>query len=266
MKLNTERILALVLVIIIVLSLILPKRFFWNPIKGVFVTIASPIQKVIYKSATSVYNFFSVATNISKLAKENNNLKEEKDKLLADKANLIEVEKENEILREQLGFAKKNSFKLVLGEVIAKDPTDIQNSLTIDVGEKAGIKEDMPVISSGMLVGKISEVHLTSSKVLLITNPNSIINTMLQESRAYGLVRGELGYGLVMESIPQETKINISDLVVTSGLGGNFPKGLLIGEVSEIISKQGEIFQSVLLRPVLDFSRLELVFVITGVQ
>jgi len=264
MKLTNDKILVLIVVILIALSLILPKRFFLNPIKGVVMIAVSPVQRVVYKASSSVYDFFSIMTKISQLAKENNELKSERDKLLADKTSLLEAEKENETLRDQLNFQKKSPFQLVPGEIIAKDASNIQNSFTINVGSSSNIREDMPVISSGMLVGKISEVHYNSSKVLLITNPNSVVNAMLQDSRAYGLVKGELGYGLIMDSIPQETKINVGDLVITSGLGGTFPKGLLLGEVSEIISKQGEIFQSAELKPTLDFSQLELVFIITG--
>ncbi len=266
MKLTGIKILILVLVAICAISLIVPRRYFWNPIKGTAAMIIAPAQKVLNTSASSVFGFFSTISRISQLAKENESLREERDKLLSEKVKLLEDEKENEILRQQLNFQKKNPFKLVPGQVIAKDPTNIQETFSIDVGANDGVKESMPVISSGMMVGKVSEVGPTSSKVLLITNPNSIVNGMLQESRAYGLVRGELGYGLIMDSIPQDTKINVSDLVVTSGLGGNYPKGLILGEVTEIISKQGEIFQSATLRPILDFNKLELVFVILGVE
>jgi len=266
MKLTTERILALIMVIIVIIALIVPRKYFWNPVKGVFTVVSTPIQKVMYKGASSVYDFFSTIGKISQLAKENNELKAERDKYLADEAKMADLEKENEILRNQLDFQKKTNYKLLAASIIARNPTNIQQSLTIDVGSNRGVKEEMPVIISGILVGKIIEVHPTSSDVLLITNPNSIVNAMISESRADGLVRGELGYGLIMDSISQETKINVGDLVVTSGLGGTFPKGLLIGEISEIISKQGEIFQSAVLRPSIDLDKLEIVFVIMGVQ
>ena len=266
MKLTTDKILVLVVILLIIISLILPKKYFWGPIKGVFTAVAVPIQQVINKSTSSASNFLSTIAKISQLAKENKALKKENEQLLSEKTQSIEIEKENEILREQLDFQKRASFKLLPAEVIAKEPTNIQESIIVNIGKDKGVEKGMPVISSGMLVGKVSEVNFTSSHILLITNPNSIINVMLQESRANGLAKGELGYGLVMESIPQDVKVNISDLVVTSGLGGNFPKGLLIGKVSEIISKQSEIFQSATLRPVLDFSKLELVFIIIGVN
>ncbi len=266
MRLTTAKILVLILVAFIAISLILPKKYFWGPTKGVFSAVVAPVQGGLFRGANSVSDFLSTIVRISQLARENEELKKERDRLLAEKVRLIELEKENEILREQLGFQQKAAFKLIPAEVIAKEPTNIQESIVINVGKNGGAIEGMPVISSDMLVGKISEVNFTSSHVTLITNPNSIINVMLQESRANGLARGQLGYGLVMESIPQDVKINVSDLVVTSGLGGNFPKGLLMGEVSEIISKQSEIFQSAILRPVLDFSKLELVFIILGVE
>jgi rod shape-determining protein MreC len=266
MKLTTERLLAITLVIIIIIALIIPKKYFWNPVKGAFSVVTTPVQKVLYGGSHSVFDFFSTVGHISQLAKENNQLKDEVNKSLTDEAKLQDLENENSILRDQLNFQKQNNFKLVTGNIIAHDPTNIQNSLTIDVGSNQGVKVDMPVISSGMLVGKISEVRLTSSQVLLITNPNSIINAMISESQENGLVQGQLGNGLMMNSIPQNTKINVGDLVVTSGLGGTFPKGLVIGQVSEIVSKQGEIFQSANLQSNLDINKLQILFVITGVS
>lgn len=266
MRLSPGKILIIVLVLFVAISLILPKKYFWGPIKGVFASVISPVQKVAFQGTNSISNFLSTIGKISQLAQENESLKKQNEQLISEKTSFIELEKENEILRQQLDFQKKASFKLMPAQVIAKEPTNIQQSITIDVGRNKGIREGMPVISSGMLVGKISEVGLRSSYVILITNPNSIINVMLQESRSNGLARGELGYGMVMESIPQDIKINISDSVVTSGLGGNYPKGLLVGQVSEIISKQSEIFQSAVLRPVIDFSDLEMVFIIIGVE
>ena len=266
MRLTKATILVLILVAFIAISLIMPKKYFWGPVKGIFSAAVAPVQKATFKGTSSISDFLSTIMRISQLSRENEELKKERDRLLAEKTELAEVAKENEILRDQLGFQQKAAFKLIPAEVIAKEPTNIQESIIINLGKNKGISEGMPVISSNMLVGKISEAGFNSSHVILITNPNSIINAMLQDSRASGLVKGELGYGLVMESIPQDVKINVSDLVVTSGLGGNFPKGLLLGEVSEIISKQSEIFQSATLRPVLDFSKLELVFVILGIE
>lgn len=266
MKLTGDRILVFVILMIVVLSLILPKNYFWKPAKGIFITISAPIQKVVSAGAGSVYNFFTTIGNISELSRENRSLQEEINRLLEENVKLAEVEKENEALRAQLDFQKRSSFKVVSAEIIAKDPTNIQKVFEISAGKKQGIKVGMPVITSGILIGKVSEVYHNSAKVLLVTNPNSIVNGMLQKTRALGLVKGQLGFGLMMDSVPQDVKINIGDLVVTSGLGGSFPKGLLLGEVSEIISKQGEIFQSANLRPAADFSKLEIVFVIVGVK
>ncbi|HLC39032.1 MAG TPA: rod shape-determining protein MreC [Patescibacteria group bacterium] len=266
MKLTLDKILISILALVIIASLIIPKKYFLTPVKGAAMTVLAPIQKIVSGSGKSIYDFFSTISKISRLAKENDQLRLEKDRLVEKNTALVEAQKENEILRSELNFRNSNPYKLLPVNVIGKDPTNVQESLTIDAGTKDGLKEGMPVVSAGILVGKISEVHYTSSNVLLVTNPNSVVNAMLQESRAYGLVRGELGFGLVMESIPQETKINVGDRVITSGLGGIFPKGLIIGQVLEIISKQGDIFKSASLKPDLDLSKLEIAFVILGVQ
>jgi rod shape-determining protein MreC len=213
----------------------------------------------------SIKDFWINIKDIRKLSEINKALEKENRKLISQNSNLKELKNENEILRAQLGFIQEHpEYKLVAAEVIGRDPNNFLQFMTINKGSRDGIKKDMPVISEGYLVGKIFEVDKTNSKVLLITNPSSIVNALIQESRATGIIKGELGYSLTIESISQEAKVELGDTVITSGLGGTFPKGLIIGEIIQIEKKEAEVFKKAQVSPLVDFTSLEVVFVITN--
>lgn len=227
-------------------------KFIFNPIKG-----------STGKIAVALGNFFGNLRDINKLDNINDDLEKENKKLRSENIKLKELELENQVLRQQLQFAQDNpSLDLVACQVVGRDPNNFLQFITINKGTSDGLKKDMPVISEGYLVGKIVEIDKRTSKVFLITNPSSAVNALIQSSRATGIVRGELGFGLVIESVTQEVKVTKGDVVVTSGIGGVFPKGLVIGKVESVEEKQSNVFKKATLKPYLDFTSLEVVFVI----
>ena len=134
----------------------------------------------------------------------------------------------------------------------------------LDLGSTHGIDVGMPVVTDQGLVGRISEVTNTTSKVLLITDVSSSVNALLQSSRLNGVLRGTPGGDLVMDYIPQGALFSVGEVVLTSGLGGNFPKGIPIGQVTDIIQRDIDVFQQAIVRPTVDFGSLELVMVVTN--
>jgi rod shape-determining protein MreC len=124
----------------------------------------------------------------------------------------------------------------------------------------------MPVLTHRGLVGRVTEAAPHSSKVLLITDPSSAVNALIQDSRATGVVQGLVGQGLTMRYIQQTEEITPGDLVLTSGLGGNFPTRLIIGQVTSVTKKDVELFQEATVRPSVDFGRLEMVMVLTSFE
>ena len=122
----------------------------------------------------------------------------------------------------------------------------------------------MAVLTDQGLVGRISEVTDTTSKVLLITDASSAVNAILQSSRLNGVVRGTPGGDLVMDYIPQGALFSVGEVVLSSGLGGKFPKGIPIGQVINIRQRDIDVFQQAVVRPTVDFRRLELVMVVTN--
>jgi rod shape-determining protein MreC len=115
-------------------------------------------------------------------------------------------------------------------------------------------------------VGRIVEVGFTSSKVLLIIDARSSVNALVQRSRASGVVEGILGGTLAMKYISQDQEVSVGDVILTSGLGGNFPKGIVIGQVVGVHQQDIEMFQQAQVRPTVDLGHLERVLVITDFQ
>ena len=124
----------------------------------------------------------------------------------------------------------------------------------------------MPVISSRGLVGRISQVGSDWSKVLLLSDPSSSVNAMIQRSRATGTVQGRTGQRLVMRFISPDESVEVDDIIITSGLGGNLPRHLVIGQVTAVRKSDVEMFQEAEIRSAMDFRRLEIVMVILNFE
>lgn len=200
----------------------------------------------------------------SDLEKQNADLQAKVDQLNAQLAQLHEAKQQNEALRTQLNFAQTNNYKLVEGNIISQDPTNFQQFFTIDRGSGSGIDKGMVVVSQGLLVGRIVDTTATTAKVQLITDYNSAIPALDQQTRATGLTRGQRGFGLVLENVPQSDEIKTGDSLITSGFGGDYPRGLVIGSVNEVKRRDTDVYQSASVKPAVDFRKLEAVFVIAG--
>ena len=175
---------------------------------------------------------------------------------------LNELKAENQILKNQLGFKETiKQRELIPCKIISREPTTFLDNMIIDRGESDGVKIGLAVVSDGALVGKIVEVFSNESKVKLITSKDSIVQAMLQKNRVMGVLKGGLS-GISLENIPQDVEVSDREAVVTSGLGGGIDQGILIGEVSGQRSSKAEIYKILNIQPTVDFSKLELVFVI----
>lgn len=231
--------------------------------KNAFFQLTYLSQKTIYQFAQKTSSFVEFLTSAGITNEENNNLKEENQKLLGEIVSLREVARENEFLREQMRLSIQDEKELILAEVIGQDLFGLNKYFLINKGRKDGVKEKSVVISSGnILVGQIIEVVESFAKVRLITDPNSKINVLIQESEITGLVKSDHGLDLVIDLLPQEEIVNAGEIVVTSGLAGVFPAGLFVGQIQEIISSDVQISRMAKIKPAVDFMKLEKVFVI----
>ena len=261
-----------VLIILILLSLAaiaLDQNEDLQPIEDLALRFVVPIQGRLTSLTNRVTDLTQTTQDIKELRRRNEKLQGLADSLLIENVRLKEIESENETLRSLLGFTQANpthSYKAaeVKGRVIGRDPSNFLSYLTIDSGSQQGIEKGMPVVTERGLVGRITDVGSNWAKVMLIIDPSSSVNALIQTSRATGVVEGQVGRSLVMKYIPQGDVVNVNDIILTSGLGGNFPKKLIIGQITDIHQRDIEMFQQADIRPTVDFNNLEIVLVITN--
>jgi len=259
-----SKITKLVLVVFLCAFLIfLNPQGFFNPVRGFFLIVASPFQKVFYEAGQKISETVSFLTSISEIKKDNANLSRENNILAAEVSKLKQIERENATLREQLELAPRDKFSLISSFVIGQDPQGSESWIVIDKGEKDGIISGMAVIvDNGILIGKVDAVYATSSKINLLASSTSSVNVMDTETGAKGIVHGEYGLGLIMDMVTQADTLNDGDTIITSGLGSNIPRGLLVGKIKEVRVSADRLFQQAVITSRIKYSKLDVVFII----
>jgi rod shape-determining protein MreC len=234
-----------------------------NPVKGAILSVSSPFLKTFRIFSGGVSGIFEFLGSIGDLKSENEKLVGENQSLLAQNNRFKDAEKENQALRKELDLAPRADFDLEASFVTAQDPQGLGNYFLIDKGENFGIKTGMAaIVSSGILVGQVTQSYPNSAKVTLITDPSSAVNAEVQGIGAKGIVNGEYGLGLKMSMISQTEVLSEGDSVITSGLGGMIPRGLTIGKIGQIGQSSDKLFQVASVVPAVDVSRLRTVFII----
>lgn len=227
----------------------------------------SPVQGFFSQLGWRTYRFIGVVLDHNALVEENKLLRQE----LAAKENLryqlVELQKENYRLRQMLNFKERVSYELLPAQVIARDPSQWFETITINRGYADGVETNMAVVTAEGLVGNVTKVSRNSAHVLLLTDSRRAVSALVQRTREPGAVGIVEGYpeekgSLRMINIPPEAKLQAGDTVISAGLGGVFPKGLIIGHIVETGSDQFGLLQQAIIRPAVDFNRLEEVFVV----
>lgn len=236
------------------------------PVRTSVMTVAWPIQKIFSVTAFEFGDTFRFFTSIGDLKNENERLEKERLRLLVENARLADVGRENEELRQQIGLLPRDRFSLKPAAVIGRDVSGLGNWISIDQGSLQDIRKGMPVIvGAGVLVGKVEKVFPSSAHVMLLSNPESLVNGIALETDAKGIVKGEYGLGLLFDMVLQADTLQTGDRVVTSGLGGDLPQGLLIGALQEVRFSEDHLFQQASLVSPVKFDRLRYVFVIENI-
>jgi rod shape-determining protein MreC len=244
----------------------LPQNIF-NPVRSGFTFILVPFQKFFYAMSVDFSNIKDFVGSIGQLKKENEQLRKDNQALLTKNATCGSIENENSTLREQLNMLPRDKYNLIPAFLAGQDPNKTGNWIEIDKGSYDGITAGMPVIvSNGILIGKVEEVNAKNSKVVLLTNSKSIINVMTTENGIKGIIRGEYGLGIILDMVLQTDSINVGDSIVTSGLGGDIPRGLYVGTIQEIHQSDDHLFQQAILSVPVQIPKLQIVFVIKSVK
>lgn len=223
----------------------------------------SPFLKASTFVIQSLHGVFQEYIFLVQLQKENTLLKQRIVELKKENIQLKETALANERVQKLLRFQEKIPPSMMAAEVIGQDPSSWFKSVTIDKGEKEGVRKGMAVISSEGVVGQILKTGPHHSTVLLITDYNSAIDSIIQRTRAKAIVEGNGENQCQLKYLLRSEEVIIGDMVVTSGLSGNFPKGLMVGEIRKVEKAGQGIFQFAELVPSVDLTRLEEVLVIT---
>lgn len=257
----------IVTAIIIVLIISLNYIGYGNWIKNYFSIAAAPSLKTSNRFFSGIENIWAKFYKADLIYNENKKLLDRTLQLEAEIGKLSEVKKENEMLRQVLQFDKQKEFVLKEAHIIGKNSDNLGRYLIIDRGTDSGIKVgDAVIVANGLLIGKISEVSSGFSKVKLIISSDSAIAALSQESRTAGIIKGQYNLSLVMDMINPNDALNPGEYIITSGQDNIFPKGLVVGKINQVISNPGNIFKTATIDALLNFEKLEAIYILSKQQ
>lgn len=268
MKSFSPKIIQIVTVILIVGGvLLLALAGYLQPVLG---TISSPfvtVQRWLSSRYFAVTDLLTMPRDLTVLRQENVDLKNEVSRLESQIIQLQQQVSEAQVLYSLLDFARaRPENQYVAASVIGKDPSPFLHYLIIDHGSDDGIRHGMPVVTAQGLVGRIAAVTATASKVQLINDSSSIVNIRLEtanvEAQLVGSVTGEVS----VDMIPQDATVAAGDIVLTSGLGGNYPANIVVGQVVNIRKVETDLFQTASIQPIVDLAQVNAVLVIVNFQ
>ena len=230
--------------------------------------VLTPIQKMFTRIGGGVTEFFGYFSDIDKLREENSRLKDEKAELENSVRENELAKSENEELRRLLALREANpQLETEAAEIIARSPSNWYSTITVDKGTADGIALNQPVISKGKsLVGRISNVGTTWAEITTVTDPEHGAGAEILRSGDLGIIEGdstlEAQGCCKLSFVSKNSDIVVGDTVITSGMGGIYPKGLLIGKVTEIRPDIQGISQYALIKPETDIDDLKQVLIV----
>ena len=236
-------------------------------IEPIVVTVLAPLESLTSKIGNGIRHTTGFVGEIFTVYRENQMLRADIEKLRQDELNITEIMAENIRLRSMLDYKKESpQFDTITASVIARDPGAWTNIIIINKGSNNGLTKDMPIITPRGLVGHVVQVFANTAKVQLLLDPRSAVGSLVQrpESRVAAIVEGNGMNPMIprMVNLARDADVIRGDKIITSGFGGIYPKGLLVGEVVDIVNDEGGLLKYALLTPAADFGRLEEVMII----
>ena len=226
-------------------------------------TFAAPFESGIDQAVDAVRIPWNDYLWLVNTRQRNLILEHENQQLRGQLQQIKEISLQNTRLRKLLAFVDDLDLPALPAQVIGEDASNWARTIIIDKGTEAGLRNGLPVVAAQGVVGRIIKIAPNSSRVLLITDASSAIAALIQRTRTRSVARGR-GDDLSIEYALHNADISVGDLLVTSGMGGVFPKGLPLGEVTAVKAGQFGLFQQVRATPMVDFTHLEEVMVVVG--
>ncbi len=264
---NKIVIISLVIVLLLVLVTVTAgENSKLSVVRNIITVPLSPLQKGIVAIGDKIKDTVNFFRDSRTAIAENEELREQVRQMESELDKVYRLQKENENLKKLLSFKEQFTQETVGCNIISKDSGILFEIFTIDRGSKDGISVNDPVLNADGLVGRVSRVDLLSSKVVSIIDTESSVSARLSKSRDLVILRGDAELrteGLCrLDYVPPDVEISVGDKVETSGMSSLYPKGVIIGEIVQVIKNEGQFDYHAIIKPAVDFKRLEEVVVI----
>jgi rod shape-determining protein MreC len=236
----------------------------YEPVGAVLMWVLRPLQMAAQGSANWVVGIQENYLTMSGFKAENEKLRRRIQELEVERHRLLEADAVNRKLQQLLEFRSQLPSKAVTASIIANSASSWFQGCILDKGSADGVQKNMAVVTPLGVVGKVVSVTKRSAKVILLTDANSGIDVLVQRTRSRGIVSGSLDNGTVLKYMKRSEDVQVGDRLITSGVDGVFPKGLLVGTVIKVNKQHLGLFQSVEVLPAVQSSRVEEVLVVGG--
>jgi len=255
----------IILVLVVVGLIALALGGYLTPVSRYVLAPVIEAQTWLASRIQTIQNYLSAPQDLARLRQRNIEMENEVSRLQSELIELKQQIAETRILEALVDFARINpENRYLAAAVIGRDPSPFLKYVIINRGSDDGLRRGMPVVTSQGLVGRIAAVTAGAGRIQLITDASSSVNVRLEPSREQAVLVGSITGELSLEMIPHAAAVEVGDLVLTSGLGGNYPSNILIGQVTSVRSRETDLFQTGALQPVVDFTQLEIVLIITN--
>jgi rod shape-determining protein MreC len=255
------------LLLVVIGVIVLAFAGYLTPVSRVILSPLVSAQTWVSTRFLALQAYLTEPREVAELRQRNVELEAEVAHLRTQIIELQQQLSEYRILSALLEFARAYpEYEYIGASVIGRDPSPFVKYIHINRGSDDDIQRGMPVVTQQGLVGRVSKVTASAALVQLITDPGVTVNVRLEPSRAEAKLAGSITGDIELDLIPQDADIQTGDLVLTSGLGGNYPPDILVGQITGVRQQDYDLFQSASIQPVVDFDQLEIVLVITNFE
>jgi len=233
-----------------------------SPVREIVLAAVAPAQKALTVSIASVKNAWLRYITLVGIEGENKRLRKRIDELTAMNLSYQESYLEAQRLKKLLAFSEEHKYRFISARVIGREPSALSRTILIDKGSAHGLKTGMPVCAPPGLIGRLVDVSWHSARVLLFIDENSNIDAVVQRNRTQGIISGAGSRGMILKYISKTQDVQDGDVIISSGMGGVFPKGMLIGQVIHVDRQEASLFLKISVASYTDLSKLEEVLIL----
>jgi len=233
-------------------------------LRKIVLETVSPVYEVLSGSIRSVQDAWLRYILLVGIQEENRNLKKKINELKAVLVSYQEGYQEAQRLKKLLAITDDDRYRFVTAKVIGREQAALSRTILINKGSSDGLKNGMPVIAYPGLIGRLTDVSWHVSRVLLFIDENSNVDAIVQRNRTQGIISGAGSQGMILKYISKTQDVQKGDVIISSGMGGVFPKGWLIGQVIHVDKKDSGLFLKIKVAPFVDFSKLEELLILSS--